>query len=173
MILLSFFLHNANIDLQGQKWTERQSRDSQTNIQKCNLWLLSCLHKYLLFARYPLEQCVHEPERQKTVNCIAQSAFPTIGIRAFIKQRHIQFCRFEVFFLNLLFVGTLWNHVCTNYRRRTTKTVHRISIPRMIVIIRQVLKRVLRCSLRIVKPCLALFLCSYQFIMTPNDQIKA
>ena len=116
---------------------------------------------------------MHEPERQKTVNCIAQSAFPTIGIHAFIKQRHIQFCRFEVFFLNLLFVGTLWNHVCANYRRRTTKTVHRISIPRMIVIIRQVLKRILRCSLRIVKPCLALFLCSYQFIMTPNDQIKA
>lgn len=63
--------------------------------------------------------------------------------------------------------------MCMNYRRRTTKTVHRISIPRMIFIIRQVLKRILRCSLRIVKPCLALLLCSYQIIMTPNDQIKA
>ena len=70
-------------------------------------------------------------------------------------------------------IYSLWNNVCMNYRRRTTKTVHRISIPRMIVIIRQVLKRILRCSLGIVKPCLALLLCSYQIIMTPNDQIKA
>ena len=65
------------------------------------MWLLSCLHEHLSFLRYPLEQCVHEPERQKTINCIAQSAFLTIGIRVFIKQRHIQFCRFEVFCLNL------------------------------------------------------------------------
>ena len=66
------------------------------------MWLLSCLHEHLSFLRYPFEQCVHEPERQKNhkLHC-SEHVFLTIGIRVFIKQRHIQFCRFEVFCLNL------------------------------------------------------------------------
>ena len=106
---------------------------------------------------------------KKTINCIAQSAFLTIG-KVCLSNKDIS--NFVVLKFSS-WIYSLWNNVCMNYRRRTTKTVHRISIPRMIVIIRQVLKRILRCSLGIVKPCLALLLCSYQVIMTPNDQIKA
>ena len=106
---------------------------------------------------------------KKTINCIAQSAFLTIG-NVCLSNKDIS--NFVVLKFSS-WIYSLWNNVCMNYRRRTTKTVHRISIPRMIVIIRQVLKRILRCSLGIVKPCLALLLCSYQIIMTPNDQIKA
>lgn len=74
---------------------------------------------------------------KKTINCIAQSAFLTIG-NVCLSNKDIS--NFVVLKFSS-WIYSLWNNVCMNYRRRTTKTVHRISIPRMIVIIRQVLKK--------------------------------
>ena len=139
--------------------------NKRTEMQYVAFW-----HEHLSFLRYPLEQCVHEPERQKNHKLHCSVCVPNNRNTCVYQTKTypiLSFWSFEAW------IYSLWNNVCMNYRRRTTKTVHRISIPRMIFIIRQVLKRILRCSLRIVKPCLALLLCSYQIIMTPNDQIKA
>ena len=59
-----------------------------------------------------------------------------------------------------------------NLKRRTTETFLRSFTPTMMVIIRQGLQKIFRCSLGIVRLCLSFFLWLCQFIMGRNDQIR-
>ena len=62
-----------------------------------------------------------------------------------------------------------------NLKRRTTETFLRTPAPRMMIIIRQGLKRISRCSLGIMKLCLSFFMWLYQLFMMWNkkDERKA
>ena len=61
--------------------------------------------------------------------------------------------------------------ICGNcdLKRRTKETILRISASRMMVILRQGLTRISRCSLGVVKLCLSFFLWLYKFIMRQNE----